>query len=203
MEVGFISFSSPISSALHNPRSRFFSFQQQRHCLIVAAMSNDPIREWIVTEGNATKIKGIRSIGGGCISNASCYDTDAGPFFVKTNRSMGPSMFEGEAAGLTAMFETSSVRVPKPYKVGSLPTGGSYIIMEFIEFGAHKRDQSAIGRKLAEMHKSAKSNMGFGFHVDNTIGRTKASKESKTSVSECCDEAMLASWRFMEWEYHL
>ncbi|CAH9098067.1 unnamed protein product [Cuscuta epithymum] len=44
--------------------------------------------------------------------------------------------------------------------------------MEFIEFGASKRDQSTLGRKLAEMHKSSMSEMGFGFHVDNTIGST-------------------------------
>lgn len=49
-------------------------------------MSDDPIREWILSEGNATEIRGIRSIGGGCINLASRYDTDAGSFFVKTNR---------------------------------------------------------------------------------------------------------------------
>ena len=31
--------------------------------------------------------------------------------------------------------------------------------------------QSELGRKLAEMHKSGKSDKGFGFDVNNTIGR--------------------------------
>jgi fructosamine-3-kinase len=31
--------------------------------------------------------------------------------------------------------------------------------------------QSVLGRKLAEMHKAGKSEKGFGFDVDNTIGR--------------------------------
>ncbi|XP_009598437.1 protein-ribulosamine 3-kinase, chloroplastic isoform X2 [Nicotiana tomentosiformis] len=141
-------------------------------CASVAAMSDDPIREWILSEGKATQIRGICPIGGGCINRATRYDTDAGSFFVKTNRSIGPSMFEGEALGLNSMYETGSIRVPKPYKVGSLPTGGSYIIMEFIEFGASRGNQSALGRKLAEMHKAAKSEKGFGFHVENTIGST-------------------------------
>ncbi|CAH9096577.1 unnamed protein product [Cuscuta europaea] len=172
-QAGLIPISSSISSANHCPRFRFSSSKQYIPFLVAATMmGDDPIREWILSEGNATKIKGVRSIGGGCINNASCYDTDAGPFFVKSNRSFGPSMFEGEAVGLNAMLETHSIRVPKPYKVGSLPTAGSYFIMEFIEFGASKRDQSALGRKLAEMHKSSKSEMGFGFHVDNTIGST-------------------------------
>ncbi|KAJ0961000.1 hypothetical protein J5N97_001035 [Dioscorea zingiberensis] len=139
---------------------------------IMAALSNDPVREWILTEGKATEIKRIIPVGGGCINLASRYDTDAGSFFVKTNRGIGPSMFEGEAIGLSAMYATNSIRVPKPYKVGALPTGGSFIIMEFIEFGMSRGDQSVLGRKLAEMHKAAKSEKGFGFDVDNTIGST-------------------------------
>lgn len=31
--------------------------------------------------------------------------------------------------------------------------------------------QSELGRKLAEMHKAGKSDKGFGFDVNNTIGR--------------------------------
>lgn len=31
--------------------------------------------------------------------------------------------------------------------------------------------QSVLGKKLAEMHKAGKSGKGFGFDVDNTIGR--------------------------------
>lgn len=54
--------------------------------LSVAAMGEDPIREWILSEGKATQITKISSIGGGCINLASRYDTDAGSFFVKTNR---------------------------------------------------------------------------------------------------------------------
>lgn len=54
--------------------------------LAVAAMSDDPVREWILSEGKATQITRISPIGGGCINRASRYDTDAGSFFVKTNR---------------------------------------------------------------------------------------------------------------------
>lgn len=49
-------------------------------------MSNDPIREWILSEGKAMQITRISPIGGGCINLASRYDTDAGSYFVKTNR---------------------------------------------------------------------------------------------------------------------
>ncbi|KAL8495372.1 hypothetical protein ACS0TY_019500 [Phlomoides rotata] len=173
--MGFLSSSSPSScipslSSPHSHRSRFSVAKPKP--LSIASMSEDPIREWILSEGKATQITGIRSIGGGCINLASRYDTDAGSFFVKTNRSIGPSMFEGEALGLNAMYETRSIRVPKPFKVGSLLTGGSYIIMEYIEFGGSRSNQAALGRKLAEMHKAGKSTTGFGFDVDNTIGST-------------------------------
>ncbi|KAL2337381.1 hypothetical protein Fmac_011827 [Flemingia macrophylla] len=136
------------------------------------SMSEDPVREWILSEGKATKITKISPVGGGCINFANRYDTDAGSFFVKTNRSIGPSMFEAEALGLGAMYETGTIRVPKPYKVGPLPTGGSFIIMEFIQFGASRSNQSDLGRKLAEMHKAGKSSKGYGFDIDNTIGST-------------------------------
>ena len=49
-------------------------------------MGDDPIKEWILTEGKATKITGTSSIGGGCINAAQRYNTDAGSFFVKTYR---------------------------------------------------------------------------------------------------------------------
>ncbi|CAN6481170.1 unnamed protein product [Victoria cruziana] len=137
-----------------------------------ADFSNDPVREWILTEGKSTKIVRISSVGGGCINLASRYDTDVGSFFVKTNRSIGPEMFEGEALGLSLMYDTKSIRVPRPFKVGSLPRGGSFIIMEFIEFGPSRGDQAMLGKKLAEMHKASKSDKGFGFPVNNTIGST-------------------------------
>ncbi|CAK9157288.1 unnamed protein product [Ilex paraguariensis] len=102
-------------------RPRRFSFTKPKHEIDVrffflarATMHDDPIREWVLSEGKATQITRICSIGGGCINLAHRYDTDAGSFFVKTNRSIGPSMFEGEALGLDAMYETGSIRVSKP-----------------------------------------------------------------------------------------
>ncbi|XP_062156590.1 protein-ribulosamine 3-kinase, chloroplastic isoform X2 [Alnus glutinosa] len=166
--VGVISLGSCFPSLRRLPRPC-----SPKHApFAMATMSEDPVREWILSEGKATQITKISSIGGGCINLANRYDTDAGSFFVKTNRSIGPSMFEAEALGLGAMYETRTIRVPKPFKVGPLPRGGSYIIMEFIEFGYSRGNQSVLGRKLAEMHKAGKSEKGFGFNVNNTIGST-------------------------------
>ncbi|CAI0425231.1 unnamed protein product [Linum tenue] len=137
IQLGLAPASYCYPSILFLPRFRFL----KRRRFAVVAMSNDPITEWILSEGKATQITRISPIGGGCINRANRYETDAGPFFVKTNRSIGPSMFEGEALGLGAMYETETIRVPRPFKVGALPTGGSYIIMEYIEFGAARSNQ--------------------------------------------------------------
>ncbi|XP_064976782.1 protein-ribulosamine 3-kinase, chloroplastic-like isoform X2 [Musa acuminata AAA Group] len=166
--------SAPFSLGASSPRARRRASllpKLTRRRSIMASMGDDPIREWILTEGKATQITRISPIGGGCINHASRYDTDSGSFFVKTNR-IGPSMFEAESLGLSAMYATQSIRVPMPYKVGPLPTGGSFIIMEFIEFGPSRGSQSVLGRKLAEMHQAGKSSKGFGFDIDNTIGST-------------------------------
>lgn len=135
---------------------------------------SDPVLDWMMGEGRATKILRTSPVGGGCISTATRYDTDAGSFFVKTSRDTGPSMFEAEAAGLNAMHATGTIRVPKPLKVGRLSSHsrGSFIIMEFIEIGSSRGNQAELGRQLAEMHKASSSEKGFGFDVDNTIGST-------------------------------
>ncbi|XP_020589788.1 protein-ribulosamine 3-kinase, chloroplastic [Phalaenopsis equestris] len=167
---------SPIRSPF--APSQHFRRPSRRQCLVspnlttMASLGDDPIREWILTEGKATEITRISPVGGGCINHASRYDTDNGSFFVKTNGKIGPSMFEGEAIGLNAMYSTKSIRVPRAFKFGPLPTGGSFIIMEFVEFGSSRGNQSVLGRKLAEMHKAGKSDKCFGFDVDNTIGST-------------------------------
>ncbi|KAK3428740.1 hypothetical protein EUGRSUZ_E00217 [Eucalyptus grandis] len=166
--VGIIASGSCFPALARLPRLAF----TERKPFAMAAMGDDPIREWILSEGKATRITRISPVGGGCINSASQYDTDAGSFFVKTNRRIGPSMFEGEALGLGAMYETGTIHVPRPFKVGPLPTGGSFIIMEFIEFGTSRGNQPVLGKKLAEMHKAGKSAKGFGFDVDNTIGST-------------------------------
>lgn len=51
----------------------------------------------------------------------------------------------------------------------SLPSFSFFVSL--LKLTDRKIHQSVLGRKLAEMHKAAKSDKGYGFHVDNTIGR--------------------------------
>ncbi|KAM0926616.1 hypothetical protein ACQ4PT_003628 [Festuca glaucescens] len=91
--VALLSASSPSTSSAasllprrHPSRSSACFPRVASKLSVVAAMGDDPIKEWILTEGKATKITGTSSIGGGCINAAQRYETDAGSFFVKTNR---------------------------------------------------------------------------------------------------------------------
>ncbi|KAL4376931.1 hypothetical protein GQ457_02G023770 [Hibiscus cannabinus] len=64
----------------------------------MAALSDDPIQEWILTEGKAIQLTRICPVGGGCIN------------LIK---SIGPSMFEAYAMGLDAMYGTLKIHVSK------------------------------------------------------------------------------------------
>lgn len=101
---------------------------------------------------------------------------DGTQLFIKVSR-QDASMFEGEAQGLSAMHQTNTIRVPKPYGYGSLKSvSASYIIMEALDL-LPIFSQVQLGRKLANMHLAQpilpEAQQGkFGFCIDNTIGST-------------------------------
>ncbi|GER57467.1 kinase [Striga asiatica] len=178
-DVALLRFSSTIPSlSPPSPTRLRFTFTRPksftRHSKVVASMSEDPIREWILSEGKATQIIGTRSVGGGCINRATRYDTDAGSFFVKTNRSVGPSMFEGEALGLRAIFgmwlELTFVKLFCSSKLGW--TSADWWLVHHHGIYRVWFIEGQSRRKLAGMHKAAKSEKGYGFDVGNTIGST-------------------------------
>lgn len=103
--------------------------------------------------------------------------TDSGQrLFIKVSREH-VSMFEGETKGLSAMFNTHTIRVPKVFHYGALSQiQGSFIVMEALEL-LPVFSQVELGRQLAHMHLAdpvlpeAKEGK-FGFSLDNTIGST-------------------------------
>ncbi|KRH48269.1 hypothetical protein GLYMA_07G078900v4 [Glycine max] len=147
--VGAMSSSTCFSSLSRPLRPSFTKTKSSPKFSMSMSMSKDPVREWILSEGKATEITKISPVGGvvsillvasipmlvySLLKQIGVLDH---PFFFLAQH-IGPSMFEAEALGLGAMYETGTIRVPKPYKVGLLPTGGSFIIMEFIQFGASR-----------------------------------------------------------------
>lgn len=80
-------------------------------------------------------------------------------------------MFEAEAEGLLALAETGAVRVPRLISYGADDVE-SWIVLEWIDL--HPRDRkadAALGRQLAALHRHFSER--YGWHRDNTIGRTK------------------------------
>lgn len=45
--------------------------------------------------------------------------------------------------------------------------------------------QAELGKQLAEMHKASSSEKGFGFDVDNTIGRSVYTYNSNSLQPKC------------------
>ncbi len=112
-----------------------------------------------------------QSVGGGSINQAYLLSDrlSTDNFFVKINMSVRVGMFEAEAIALEQIFNTQTIRVPKPICWGT-SDNSAYIVMEWIEFGKHKNWQE-LGKQLAAMHRISNS-LGFGWQQQNTIGST-------------------------------
>jgi fructosamine-3-kinase len=122
--------------------------------------------------GNQFEIKQRRSIGGGCINQGYAVSDGDSTYFVKLNQASGIEMFAAEALGLEEMWQTHTIRVPKPICWGTVDNS-AYIAMEWLELGSSGGNSAweEMGRQLAAMHKST-SNKGFGWQRNNTIGST-------------------------------
>ncbi len=151
--------------------------------------------------GEEFQINNRRSVGGGCINQASALIGNTRTYFVKLNQASGVQMFEAEALGLKQMLETKTIRVPKPICWGTV-ADSAYIVLQWLELGGSKNSQcwEQMGRQLAAMHrwnppqpneklkvgklKVESSNLqpsnlqpstlqgNFGWDINNTIGST-------------------------------
>jgi fructosamine-3-kinase len=109
-----------------------------------------------------------RSISGGCINQGYVISAQK-HYFVKLNQASQVGMFEAEALGLQQMFDTATIRVPKPICYG-ISGNSSYIVLEWLEINGANQSWEEMGRKLAAMHKT--TNDRFGWDMNNTIGST-------------------------------
>ena len=111
-------------------------------------------------------------VGGGCIAQAYRLPTSGGALFVKCQSGKAEA-FASEAAGLQALYETKTIRVPQAHLHGQFSTGLNYLVLEYIELhtAAATHIQEALGEQLAELHLSAAGER-FGFEMDNWLGST-------------------------------
>lgn len=100
-----------------------------------------------------TKLRGTGRGGSGCINEGEAFETDDGEVFIKRNsKSQARTMFDGEFAALTAILETETVKVPKPYVVVDNPSGGAALVMECVRMRQLSRHSELLGKQLASMH---------------------------------------------------
>lgn len=100
------------------------------------------------------------------------YQLQAGnlSFFVKLNSPARLAMFEAEAAGLKALAQTQSIRVPKLIVCGQT-TDHAFLVLEYIALSnLTTRSEQLLGQQLAQLHRQKQAY--FGWHRDNTIGST-------------------------------
>ncbi len=114
------------------------------------------------------KIVFIKSLSGGCISNASRVETISGRnYFLKFKDFPSTDMFLKEANGLKELAKASALRVPNVILAEE-----SFILLEHIESrNPGLKFFEDFGRKLADMHRYYSD--GYGFFEDNYIGSTE------------------------------
>lgn len=120
--------------------------------------------------GSTFKLVNVRPLAGGDINSAYCLQGTEQSYFVKLNRADTVDMFAAEAAGLTELATTCTVRVPSPVVHGK-SAEHAFLVLEHIEFGtSSKTSERLFGQQLALLHQQRQPY--FGWHRDNTIGST-------------------------------
>lgn len=128
--------------------------------------------------GQAAKIVTERPVSGGCINDSRLLDlADGRCFFLKSNPSPLPGLFEREAEGLAALAASGTLRVPRPLGAGGGDGVLPFLVLETIETGTPGRGFFAdFGRRFAELHRAeaprGPNGEAYGFDSDNYLGAT-------------------------------
>ena len=120
--------------------------------------------------------------GGGGTSVFTLVDPETGSkFFGKTAplSSRGGPMLLGEKSSLQTMYDTQTLRVPKPLAYGEGGDDSSaFLIVEHLEMTPRTPVGAMyqLGQQLAKLHRESSQNQArYGFPIGNTIGSTPQS----------------------------
>lgn len=120
--------------------------------------------------GQPFKLLKAQPLSGGDINAAYRLQAEGRSFFVKLNSSARAAMFEAEAAGLEALAQTQTIRVPKLIACGQI-SGHAFLVLEYIALNnLDSRSEQLLGQQLAQLHLQKQPY--FGWYRDNTIGST-------------------------------
>jgi fructosamine-3-kinase len=111
-----------------------------------------------------------RPVSGGDVSATWQLQSADGPLFVKTGSAQDYEMLRGEADGLAALQKAAALRAPTPLAICRVGEQ-SVLAIEWLDLqpGSAKAER-ALGSKLAALHRVTAPR--FGWHRDNTIGKT-------------------------------
>lgn len=140
----------------------------------------EPVTEVLrATAGDTSTFRGVFAVGGGCINQVACVETERGRYLLKWNVQPLPKMFLREADGLTLLRATNTVRVPVVFMAADMSDDHpAYIVLEWIEKGsgsAQSRSQAQLGMQLAALHREsavARIPPLYGLEHDNYLGST-------------------------------
>ena len=110
-------------------------------------------------------------------------------FFYKSSGLMGYNMLQAEYIGIKEMYDTHTIRVPKPICYGT-SSSNSYVVFERLSLGG-VGSSKRYAEELAAMHKKTSDNGCYGFHINNTIGATFQPNTWETSWAEFYDKHRL------------
>lgn len=133
----------------------------------------DPVLRALRAIGDATAIRSLRPLGGGCINHAQRLDTELRPYLLKWNAHPLPGLFQVETAGLELLRAAQTVRVPQVYIAAEAADDApAFILLEFLEGSSGRGGgQEILGQKLAWLHQRA-STPAYGLDHNNYLGST-------------------------------
>ena len=139
---------------------------------------------------------------GGDINKAYGLTLNTGDhIFMKANAKENAAFFTAEAAGLSAIESTHTIKTPEILCTGTddgEEVGYSFLLLRFIESAEPKKDYwELFARELAALHKAdtapiLDSTSKFGFFQDNYIGAGPQSNAQKDSWISFFRECRLA-----------
>ena len=112
----------------------------------------------------------VADVSGGSVHRCVRWPTSDGPVFVKIAPAAQLDVLEAEAAGLRELAAPRAVRLPRVLATAATDDEAA-LALEWIEFRPPQKDSGPLlGRQLARLHRTTAAR--FGWHRDNTIGRT-------------------------------
>ena len=124
------------------------------------------VQQWLRSSGYGD-ITACHKASGGCINDTSLLDLSNGDtLFLKQQTQAPPDFFTAEAAGLNALRQTGTLRVPRV-----IHAEPGFLLLEDLGIGTPgPRFWHQLGEGLAALHREEQDE--FGFFGDNYCGLT-------------------------------